>query len=249
MAEQGICGHDTAWPVNTGNESGRNSQLCLGFVVWTATIDRLLGQHNALFGQEGAQDMHRAPRGVKGQATALGLAVDGHPFATAGPLVSRGAGAEVATQSSGQLVGIEPAKEPPWRRNEMTMGPQRPTRTAERAAPRTAEPTTPADGNPTFRHSYSRDRAQLLRRLSRIEGQVRGIARMIEREEYCIDILQQTAALRAAVDAVSIMVLEDHVQGCVRTAAEQGEADRYVDEVLDVVRRTLGRPVRGASRA
>ena len=79
----------------------------------------------------------------------------------------------------------------------------------------------------------------------RIEGQVRGIARMIEREEYCVDILQQTAALRAAVDAVSILVLEDHVQGCVRTAAERGEADQYVDEVVDVVRRTLGRPVRG----
>ena len=98
----------------------------------------------------------------------------------------------------------------------------------------------------SFRHSYSKDKAQLVRRLSRIEGQVRGIARMIEREEYCVDILQQTAALRAAVDAVSIMVLEDHVQGCVRTAAERGEADKYVDEVLDVVRRTLGRPVRGA---
>jgi CsoR family transcriptional regulator, copper-sensing transcriptional repressor len=101
-------------------------------------------------------------------------------------------------------------------------------------------------GHDSFRHSYSKDKAQLVRRLSRIEGQVRGIARMIEREEYCVDILQQTAALRAAVDAVSIMVLEDHVQGCVRTAAERGEADKYVDEVLDVVRRTLGRPVRGA---
>ncbi len=99
-----------------------------------------------------------------------------------------------------------------------------------------------------FRHSYTRDRAQLLRRLSRIEGQVRGIGRMIEREEYCVDILQQTAALRAAIDAVSIMVLEDHVQGCIRTAAERGEADQYVDEVLDVVRRTLGRPVRSAPR-
>ena len=100
----------------------------------------------------------------------------------------------------------------------------------------------------TFRHSYSKDKAQLVRRLSRLEGQVRGIARMIERDEYCIDILQQTAALRAAVDAVSIMILEDHVQGCVRTAAERGEADRYVDEVVDVVRRTLGRPVRGSGR-
>ena len=70
-----------------------------------------------------------------------------------------------------------------------------------------------------FRHSYTKDKSQLMRRLSRMEGQVRGIARMIEREEYCVDILQQTAALRAAVDSLSILVLEDHVGGCVRTAA------------------------------
>ncbi len=109
--------------------------------------------------------------------------------------------------------------------------------------------TTPAGDTDQFRHSYSKDRAQLIRRLSRMEGQVRGIARMIEREEYCIDILQQTAALRAAVDSLSILLLEDHVQGCVRTAAARGEADQYVDEVVDVVRRTLGRPVRGAARS
>jgi len=98
--------------------------------------------------------------------------------------------------------------------------------------------------DPTFRHSYSKDRAQLVRRLSRIEGQVRGIGRMIERDEYCIDILQQTAALRAAVDAVALLVLEDHVAGCLRTAVETGDAQAYTDEVLDVVRRSLGRPVR-----
>jgi DNA-binding FrmR family transcriptional regulator len=107
---------------------------------------------------------------------------------------------------------------------------------------------TPVDPG-HFRHSYSKDKAQLVRRLSRMEGQVRGIARMIEREEYCVDILQQTAALRAAVDAVSIRLLEDHVQGCVRTAAANGDADRYVDEVVDVVRRTLGRPVRSGTRS
>ena len=105
------------------------------------------------------------------------------------------------------------------------------------------------DGHDSFRHSYTKDKAQLVRRLSRIEGQVRGIARMIEREEYCVDILQQTAALRAAVDSLSILVLEDHVSGCVRTAAERGEAEQYVDEVLDVVRRTLGRPVRSGGRS
>ncbi len=105
-----------------------------------------------------------------------------------------------------------------------------------------------ASSDDHFRHAYSKDRAQLIRRLSRIEGQVRGIARMIERDEYCVDILQQTSALRAAVDSVAILVLEEHVQGCVRTAAERGEADVYVEEVLDVVRRTLGRPVRGTAR-
>ena len=104
--------------------------------------------------------------------------------------------------------------------------------------------TDRTDTHAHFRHSYSKDRAQLLRRLSRIEGQVRGIARMIERDEYCVDILQQTAALRAAVDSVSLLVMEDHVAGCLRTAVETGEAQAYTDEVMDVVRRTLGRPVR-----
>ena len=113
-----------------------------------------------------------------------------------------------------------------------------------------AEGRTAADPAPDhFRHSYSKDKSGLIRRLSRMEGQVRGIARMIEREEYCVDILQQTSALRAAVDALSVLVLEDHVQGCVRTAAERGEADQYVDEVIDVVRRTLGRPVRTSGRS
>src|SRR5436309_15212904 len=110
-------------------------------------------------------------------------------------------------------------------------------------------PSKAAHADHSFRHSYTRDKGQLVRRLSRMEGQVRGIARMIEREEYCVDILQQTAALRAAVDALSVLVLEDHVQACVRTAAEGGKVDEYVEEVIDVVRRTLGRPVRGTRSA
>lgn len=91
---------------------------------------------------------------------------------------------------------------------------------------------------------YARDRAQVLRRLARIEGQVRGIARMIERDEYCIDILQQTAALRAAVDAVTMLLMEDHVAGCLATAVRTGDAAAYTEEVMEVVRRSMGRPVR-----
>ena len=60
----------------------------------------------------------------------------------------------------------------------------------------------------------------MLRRLARMEGQVRGIARMVERDEYCIDILQQTTALRAAVDAVSLLLMEDHVAGLPRDCGQ-----------------------------
>ncbi len=107
-------------------------------------------------------------------------------------------------------------------------------------------PTTP-DAKSTAapsRHSYTKHRAQLLRRLSRMEGQVRGVARMIERDEYCIDILQQTTALRAAVDAVSLLLMEDHVAGCLVTAVKTGDAAAYTEEVMEVVRRSMGRPAR-----
>jgi DNA-binding FrmR family transcriptional regulator len=103
---------------------------------------------------------------------------------------------------------------------------------------------TEASAAAPSRHSYTKDRAQLLRRLSRMEGQVRGVARMIEREEYCIDILQQTAALRAAVDAVSLMLMEDHVTGCLTSAVKTGKAEAYTEEVMEVVRRSMGRPIR-----
>ncbi|MGH2408029.1 MAG: metal-sensitive transcriptional regulator [Candidatus Limnocylindrales bacterium] len=115
------------------------------------------------------------------------------------------------------------------------------------ARPEPAAATAPAPEH--FRHSYAKDRGQLLRRISRVEGQVRGIARMIERDEYCIDILQQTAALRAAVDAISLLVMEDHVAGCLRHAVDSGDAGTYTEEVMDVVRRSMGRPIRAARPA
>jgi CsoR family transcriptional regulator, copper-sensing transcriptional repressor len=109
----------------------------------------------------------------------------------------------------------------------------------------------PAAGRrgPAGERGYARDRAQVLRRLSRMEGQVRGIARMVERDEYCIDILQQTAALRAAVDAVTMLLMEDHVAGCLRTAVKTGDAEAYTEEVMDVVRRSMGRPARASRPA
>ena len=69
---------------------------------------------------------------------------------------------------------------------------------------------------------------------------------MVERDEYCIDILQQTSALRAAVESVSLLIMEDHVAGCLATAVKTGNAQAYTEEVMEVVRRSMGRPIRAA---
>jgi len=96
----------------------------------------------------------------------------------------------------------------------------------------------------TFRHSYSKDRRQLLNRIKRIEGQARGIQRLVEDEAYCLDILQQVEALTAAADQVAMLLIEDHVNGCLVHAVETGQGEPYVAEMMTVVRRGLGRPTR-----
>jgi DNA-binding FrmR family transcriptional regulator len=93
-----------------------------------------------------------------------------------------------------------------------------------------------------FRHSYTKDRQELLNRLRRIEGQARGLQRLVDEEAYCLDLLQQVQALTAAADQVGLLLLEDHISGRLTHAIEAGEGQPYVDEVLAAVRRTMGRP-------
>ena len=92
-----------------------------------------------------------------------------------------------------------------------------------------------------FRHSYTKDRRELLNRLNRIEGQVRGIRRLIGDEAYCLDVLQQVEAMTSAADEVALLLLEDHINGCLTHAVESGEGAPYVTEVMSVVRRAMGR--------
>ena len=110
--------------------------------------------------------------------------------------------------------------------------------------------TTDAHGA-HFRHSYTKDKRDLVTRLRRIEGQARGIQRLVEDEAYCLDILQQVEAMTAAADQVALLVLEDHIDGCLTHAVETGQGQPYVDEVMAVVRRTMGRrgPARRRARA
>ena len=92
-----------------------------------------------------------------------------------------------------------------------------------------------------FRHSYTQDKRALVTRLRRIEGQVRGIQRLVENEAYCLDVLQQVEALTAAADGVALLLIEDHIDGCLTHAIETGQGRKYVDEVMTVVRRAMGR--------
>lgn len=88
-------------------------------------------------------------------------------------------------------------------------------------------------------HSYDVDKAKIQARLKRIEGQVRGISRMVEEDKYCIDILTQLSAVVASTRSVGMLVLKDHIRGCVINA----DAD-HQEEALDELNLALERFVR-----
>jgi DNA-binding FrmR family transcriptional regulator len=73
-------------------------------------------------------------------------------------------------------------------------------------------------------HGYAADKDALVRRLHRIEGQVRGIERMVEEDRYCIDILTQIGAVTTALDSLAFRILDGHVQHCVAGALASGDA-------------------------
>ena len=74
------------------------------------------------------------------------------------------------------------------------------------------------------RHGYSADKAALVKRLHRIEGQVRGIERMIEDDRYCVDILTQIGAVNTALESLAYKILDEHVNHCVAGAIASGDA-------------------------
>lgn len=84
-------------------------------------------------------------------------------------------------------------------------------------------------------NGYTADKDAYLRRLRRIEGQVRGIARMIEEDKYCIDVLTQVSAINNALHAVSIGLLEEHLAHCVTTAAHESHVSGNPDIVQEKV--------------
>jgi len=88
---------------------------------------------------------------------------------------------------------------------------------------------------------YTQDKDAYLKRLRRIEGQVRGLQRMVESDTYCIDILTQVSAVTHALQAVALGLLEDHLGHCVTEAIEQGgpDASEKVKEAADAIARLV----------
>ena len=90
-------------------------------------------------------------------------------------------------------------------------------------------------------YKYSKDKAPLLSRIKKIEGQARGIARMIEEDRYCIDIVQQLNALSAAADEVLLLILESHIEGCVANAIHEEQGEAHIKELMATLRKALRR--------
>ena len=92
-------------------------------------------------------------------------------------------------------------------------------------------------------HGYikAKDKALLQNRLKRIEGQVRGLQRMVDEEAYCVDILTQIGSVVSASEKVATILLKDHVEHCVRESIEKGgaEADEKIEELTAAVERFL----------
>jgi len=100
--------------------------------------------------------------------------------------------------------------------------------------------TTTATAPDTPARGYSATKDQLGKRLKRIEGQVRGVERMVEDDRYCIDVLTQISAIQAALDKVALGLLDDHARHCVMGAPGEERADK-TDELMAAVARHMRR--------
>ena len=105
----------------------------------------------------------------------------------------------------------------------------------------TESATAVTDCHDTADYGYTPNKEAYLRRLKLIEGQTRGIARMVDEDQYCIDVLTQISAVTSALKAVSLGLLEDHLAHCVANAAAKGgaEADEKINEAIRAIRRLV----------
>lgn len=86
--------------------------------------------------------------------------------------------------------------------------------------------------------SEKNDKDALMKRLKRIEGQVKGIQKMVDEERYCVDILIQISAIRSAINKVGTIILENHIKGCVSESLKNGDVEgteNMIDELMSTI--------------
>jgi CsoR family transcriptional regulator, copper-sensing transcriptional repressor len=89
--------------------------------------------------------------------------------------------------------------------------------------------------HPTHERCHN-EKQQLVNRLKRIEGQVRGIQKMIEEDRYCVDIIVQISAINAALKKVGFNLLESHTNSCVSSAIKSGNGEEHIEELMKVIK-------------
>jgi DNA-binding FrmR family transcriptional regulator len=101
------------------------------------------------------------------------------------------------------------------------------------------ESTHTPEGYPDVMPGYKSHKAQVQARLRRIEGQIRGVQKMVDDDRYCIDVLTQVGAAKAALDAVALLLLQDHTEHCVVEAIQAGNGSQKVRELNEAVERLV----------
>lgn len=84
---------------------------------------------------------------------------------------------------------------------------------------------------------------KLLTRLRRIEGQTRGLQRMVEEDKYCVDIMNQIAGVQSALEQVTLLLMENHLQHCVTDAMQEGQGEEKIREIMDVLKHYTRAPI------
>ena len=99
----------------------------------------------------------------------------------------------------------------------------------------------PNTKNVAGHYHYTQEKEALMTRMRRIEGQAKGIEKMIGEDRYCIDIVQQLYALSSAADEVALIILQNHIEGCVTDAIQEQRGEDHIKELLATIRKAMKR--------
>ena len=88
-------------------------------------------------------------------------------------------------------------------------------------------------------YRYAKDKPALITRIRRLKGQAEGVERMIEEDRYCIDIVQQLTAVASAAKELSLIILQNHIEGCVAEAIKEEQGEYYINELIKTLRKAI----------